>query len=142
MINLHSHGSYNLEKVLNVISHLGKSLNLVKVLEQYLISLLGFEKSLNFSAFLFLFFFFFMSNAISVLQIQLQVIPSDHCHFAKFCYGKQYENNIVNGSTKAEKVKITNDSTECFSQSKVFKRGSKKAELMKKSQTLKAVICP
>ena len=86
MINLHSHGSYNLEKVLNVISHLGKSLNLVKVLEWYLISLLGFEKSLNFSAFLFL--FFLMSNAISVLQIQLQVIPSDHCHFAKFRYGK------------------------------------------------------
>ena len=43
------HGSYNLEKVLNFISHLEKSLNSVKVLEKYLISLLGLEKSLKFT---------------------------------------------------------------------------------------------
>ena len=42
------HGSYNLEKVLNCDSGLEKSLNWVKVLEKYLISLLGLEKSLKF----------------------------------------------------------------------------------------------
>ena len=36
----YNHGSYNLEKVLNFISHLEKSLNLVKVREKYLLSLL------------------------------------------------------------------------------------------------------
>ena len=41
------HGSYNLEKVLNLSSRLEKSLNLVKVLEKYLISLLGLENSLK-----------------------------------------------------------------------------------------------
>ena len=41
------HGSYNLEKVLNFGSRLEKSFNLVKVLEKYLISLLGLEKSLK-----------------------------------------------------------------------------------------------
>ena len=35
------HGSYNLENVLNFNSHLEKSLNLAKVLEKYLISLVG-----------------------------------------------------------------------------------------------------
>ena len=39
-------GSYNLVKVLSFNSHLEKSLNLVKVLEKYLISLVGHEKSL------------------------------------------------------------------------------------------------
>ena len=52
------YGSYNLEKVLNFISHLEKSLNSVKVLEKYLISLLGLENSLNFSTFLFSFLYF------------------------------------------------------------------------------------
>ena len=42
------HGSYNLEKVLNCDSGLEKSWNSVKVLEKYLISLLGLEKSLKF----------------------------------------------------------------------------------------------
>ena len=44
------HGSYNLEKVLNFSSRLEKSLNSVKVLEKYLVSLyyLGLEKSLKF----------------------------------------------------------------------------------------------
>ena len=37
--------SYNLGKVLNFNSRLEKSLNSVKVLEKYLISLLGLEKS-------------------------------------------------------------------------------------------------
>ena len=46
-IQLVTHGSYNLEKVLNFSSHLEKSLNSVKVLEKYLISLLGLEKSLK-----------------------------------------------------------------------------------------------
>ena len=36
-----SHGSYNLEMVLSFSSRLEKSLNSVKVLEEYLISLLG-----------------------------------------------------------------------------------------------------
>ena len=74
VINLHTRGFYNLEKVLNVISQFEKSLNSVKVLYQVL-------KSPRISL-------LFISNAISVLQIQLQVIPSDCCHFAKFCYGK------------------------------------------------------
>ena len=43
------HDSYNLEKVLNFSSRLEKSFNLVKVLEKYLISLLGLEKSLKFT---------------------------------------------------------------------------------------------
>ena len=43
------HGSYNLDKVSNFVSRLGKSFNFVKVLENYLISLLGLEKSLKFS---------------------------------------------------------------------------------------------
>ena len=43
------HGSYNLEKVLNFSSRLKKSWNSVKVLEKYLISLLGLEKSLEFT---------------------------------------------------------------------------------------------
>ena len=46
---IYTHGSYNLEKVLNFSSRLEKSLNSVKVLEKYLISLLGLEKSLKFS---------------------------------------------------------------------------------------------
>ena len=52
------HGSYNLDQVLNLISHLEKSLNSVKLFEKYLISLLGLETSLNFSTFLFLFLYF------------------------------------------------------------------------------------
>ena len=44
-----THSSYNLEKVLSFSSRLEKSLNLVKVLEKYLISLLGLEKSLKFT---------------------------------------------------------------------------------------------
>ena len=47
----YNHGLYNLEKVLNFISLLEKSLNSVKVLEKYSLSLLGLEKSLNFSTF-------------------------------------------------------------------------------------------
>ena len=43
------HGSYDLEKVLSFSSRLEKSLNLVKVLKKYLISLLGLEKSLKFT---------------------------------------------------------------------------------------------
>ena len=44
------HGSYNLEKVLNCnTSRLEKSLNSVKVLEKYLISLLGLKKSLKYT---------------------------------------------------------------------------------------------
>ena len=42
-------GSYNFEKVLNFSSYLAKSLNSVMVLEKYLISLLGLEKSLKFT---------------------------------------------------------------------------------------------
>ena len=45
-------GSYNLEKVLSFSSRLvrlEKSLNSAKVLEKYLISLLGLEKSLKFT---------------------------------------------------------------------------------------------
>ena len=44
-------GPFNLEKVLNFTSRLEKSesLNSVKVLKKYLMSLLGFEKSLNFT---------------------------------------------------------------------------------------------
>ena len=41
------HGLYNREKVLKFTSRLEKSLNSVKVLEKYLISLLGLEKSLK-----------------------------------------------------------------------------------------------
>ena len=48
-VSLLRHGSYNLEKVLNFGSRLEKSFNLVKVLEKYLISLLGLEKSLKFN---------------------------------------------------------------------------------------------
>ena len=44
-----NHASYNREKVLNFSSHLEKSFNLVKVLEKYLIFLLGLEKSLKFT---------------------------------------------------------------------------------------------
>ena len=48
VINLHTRGLYNLEKVLNVISHFEKSLNSVKVLYQVLksprISLLFYFK--------------------------------------------------------------------------------------------------
>ena len=40
----------NLEKVLNFSGHLNKSLNSVKVLEKYLISLLGLKKSLKFTS--------------------------------------------------------------------------------------------
>ena len=40
------HGSYNLETVFNFFS---KVLNSVKILEKYLISLLGLEKSLKFT---------------------------------------------------------------------------------------------
>ena len=47
-----SHGSYNLEKVLNFNSHLEKSLNLVKVLEKYLITLARHEEFLMFSVFM------------------------------------------------------------------------------------------
>ena len=43
-----THGSYNLEKVLNFTSHLEKSLNSLEVLEKYLISLSGLKKSLKF----------------------------------------------------------------------------------------------
>ena len=45
------HGSYmyNLGKVLNFTSRRKKLLKLVKVLEKYLISLLGLEKSLKFT---------------------------------------------------------------------------------------------
>ena len=42
-------GSYYLEKVLHFSSRLEKSLNSVKVLEKYLISLLGLKKSLKFT---------------------------------------------------------------------------------------------
>ena len=42
-------GSYNLENVLNFSSCLEKSLISVKVLEKYLISLLGLEESLKFT---------------------------------------------------------------------------------------------
>ena len=41
-----THGSYNLQKILKFTSRLEKSLNSVKVLEKYLISLLGLQKSL------------------------------------------------------------------------------------------------
>ena len=44
-----SPGLYNLEKVLNFTSRLGRSLNSVKVVKKYLISLLGLEKSLKFT---------------------------------------------------------------------------------------------
>ena len=43
------HGPYNLEKVLDFSNHCKKLLKLVKVLEKYLISLLGLEKSLKFT---------------------------------------------------------------------------------------------
>ena len=43
------HGLYNREKVLNFSSHHENSLNLVRVLEKCLISLLGLEKSLKFN---------------------------------------------------------------------------------------------
>ena len=43
------HGAYNLEKVLNFSSCFEKSSNSVKVLEKYLISLLGLKKSLKFT---------------------------------------------------------------------------------------------
>ena len=39
----YNHGLYNLEQVLNFISHVEKSLNSVKILEKYLLSLLGLE---------------------------------------------------------------------------------------------------
>ena len=48
-LDIMNHGSYNLEKVLNFSSRLEKSFSLVKVLEKYLISLLGLEKSLKFT---------------------------------------------------------------------------------------------
>ena len=48
-LDITNHGCYNLEKVLNFSSRLEKSFNLVKVLEKYLISLLGLEKSLKFT---------------------------------------------------------------------------------------------
>ena len=40
----------------------------------------------------------------------------------------------------AEEVKIVNDSMTCFNN--VFKRGFKNADLLNKSYSLKAVICP
>ena len=43
------HGLYNLEKVLNFSRRHEKSLNLVRVLEKYLISLLGLAKYLKFN---------------------------------------------------------------------------------------------
>ena len=43
--------SYNLKKVLKFTSRLEKCLYSVKVLEKYLISLLGLEKSLKFTTF-------------------------------------------------------------------------------------------
>ena len=46
---MYVHGSNNLEKVLNFSSRPEKSLNSVKVLEKYLISLLGLENSLKFT---------------------------------------------------------------------------------------------
>ena len=48
-LDIMNHASYNLEKVLNFSSHLEMSFNLVKVLEKYLIFLLGLEKSLKFT---------------------------------------------------------------------------------------------
>ena len=48
---LNGHGSYNLEKVLKFSIRFEKSLNSVKVLEKYLISLLGLEKSMQFTTF-------------------------------------------------------------------------------------------
>ena len=82
------HGSYNLEKVLSFNSCLSKSFNSVKVLEKYLISLLGLEKFLNFTTlckkiFVHEQYLTFVSLfAISVPQMQLNFIPS---HFPKRC---------------------------------------------------------
>ena len=82
---LHVHGSYNLEKVLNS----------VKVLEKYLISfyILGIEKSLKFTTlsnnifvheqYFTVYFCFFILNAVFVVQMQLQVTPSN---FPKHCW--------------------------------------------------------
>ena len=58
------------------------------------------------------YFCFFITNSISLPQIQLQVIPSDCCHFKKYCYGKWYK---IMWSTVAKEVKIVNNSLECFS---------------------------
>ena len=56
------------------------------------------------------YFCFFISNAISVPQMQLQIVPS-HC--TKSCCGKWYKTML---STKVEEVKIVNDSVTCFRQ--------------------------
>ena len=74
----YNHGLYNLEQVLNFISHVEKSLNSVKILEKYLLSLLGLESPWTSQPSSY--FCFFISNGISVLQIQLQVVPSNYCH--------------------------------------------------------------
>ena len=47
--SLAAHGWYNLEKVLKFSSCLEKSSNSVEVVEKYLFSLLGLEKSLKFT---------------------------------------------------------------------------------------------
>ena len=80
------HGSYNLEKVLNFISHLEKSLNSVEVLEKYLISLSGLKTSLIFSTFLFLLLYFKWYFCTS--DTTARVIPGDCYHFAKCCYNQ------------------------------------------------------
>ena len=78
--------SYYLDKVLKCSCCLEKSFNSVKVLEKYLISLLGLEKSLKFTTLSKTIFVHEQYlTSVSVPQMQLQVIPS---HFPKHCCGK------------------------------------------------------
>ena len=106
------HDSYNLEKVLNFISHLEKSLNSVEVLEKYLISLSGLKTSLIFSTFLFLLLYFKWYCCPS--DTTARVIPSDCYDFAKCCYDQLW-------LTK-EKLQMTPLSVLA---SKRFKRGQR-----------------
>ena len=67
-------GSYNLEKVLSFSSRLvrlEKSLNSAKVLEKYLISLLGLEKSLKLTTLSTSYTYFLQNQIISSRKIWL-----------------------------------------------------------------------
>ena len=90
-----------------------------------MISLIGLEKSFIFSTFLFLFVYFkccFCTSDTTASQSQWLL---------SFCK-VLLRNVVLYWSNMAEKGKITNDSLSVLA-SKVNKRGSKKAELLKKS---------
>ena len=105
------HGSYSLDQVLNLISHLEKSLNSVKLFEKYLISLLGLETSLNFSTFLFLFLYFkwYFCTSERLQESYPMTVVILHSVVT-----------INYGSHR----KITNDCAECFSHAPASSSGA------------------